>query len=65
MKILVEYEVYRFKKWWKNSFETKFNTPEDLDWYLKTCNVMVDFYHQAKREDQWEIRNLTYKIIKK
>ena len=57
--IAVTYEVYRFRKWWKNSF-TRLDllplpTEEDK---IKALEKL------AYKRDLWKIRNLTYMIIK-
>lgn len=57
--IEVTYEVYRFKKWWKNSF-TRLDllplpTEEDKIKVLEKIGY---------KRDLWKIRNLKYKTIK-
>lgn len=55
--IEVTYEVYRFRKWRKNSFKTEFpiRDPFILEYWLR---------EEAYKRDLWKIRNLKYKHIK-
>ena len=51
----VSYQVYRYKQWWKNSYAIDLTWIQDVTKESLT-EIAYDF-------DQWDIRNLTYKII--
>jgi hypothetical protein len=49
----VEYKVYRFQQWWKNSYaiELEWNIDKEL-----LTEIAYDF-------DKWDIKDLTYTIL--
>ncbi len=65
----VKYEVYRFHKWWKNSFIIPMCFEKDLDFWVCTDKIKITKEATATLEkiaykrDLWEIRNLTYKYV--
>lgn len=60
--IEVTYEVYRFRKWWKNSFQII--VPHTFYFSLKAEEKEDYLYKEAFRRDLWKIRNLKYKTLK-
>ena len=57
--IEVTYEVYRFRKWWKNSFEIYV----PLSFYINFTEEekISHLSKEAFRRDMWEIRDLSFK----
>jgi len=51
---IIEYEVYRFKIWWKSKLTVRCFDYSNEELLIKKLTEL------AYKEDLWEIRNLTY-----